>query len=145
MPYKANPILAYETGLIWQYLKNSLVYYCPLDNTNATGFNLRANQLSTYTVNGAIAGYASVTKPYKLSVMRPDGYMTWEPSPADPGSYNDGSCAGYNLLGNIHEKTGSDVGRFDGGVVFVLDTAFNSMTNWGPNQVWCNPATADGH
>jgi prepilin-type N-terminal cleavage/methylation domain-containing protein len=33
-PYNVNPQLAYQTGLLWNYLKGKTVYWCPLENTN---------------------------------------------------------------------------------------------------------------
>src|SRR5579859_6079586 len=34
--YFQNQQLAFQTGLLWQYLQNTALYYCPLDKTNTS-------------------------------------------------------------------------------------------------------------
>jgi prepilin-type N-terminal cleavage/methylation domain-containing protein len=146
--YKANPQPAYQGGLVWGYLKNMNVYHCPLDHTNTAEFAARLNKMSTYIANGAISGYDSYrTRPDKQNRFRQDAFMLWEPAPsiASPGSYNDGACNGNDGYSSVHGKKGGNLGDFSGAVQFVTFATFASLTNWGPNQVWCNPDTADGH
>src|SRR5580693_8280187 len=59
-PYNINPLLAYQGGLFWNYLKNTAVYRCPLDLTNTANFRQRINKLSTYVMNGAACGYGDI-------------------------------------------------------------------------------------
>ena len=58
--YSSNPQLAYETGALWQYLKNTAVYRCPTDSTNSASWRQRPQKLSTYIENGAICGYDAI-------------------------------------------------------------------------------------
>jgi len=79
-PYNVNPVLVYQGGQLWQYLKTIGVYRCPLDLTNTVNFKARVNKLSTYVENGAICGFGTV-KPdgnsYKQIAFRQDAFMMW--------------------------------------------------------------------
>jgi hypothetical protein len=78
--YNSNPQLAYETGALWQYLKNWAVYRCPADNTNSALWRQRPQKLSTYIENGAICGYVAISpRTYTLGQFRQDAFMLWEP------------------------------------------------------------------
>src|SRR5437879_5289496 len=46
-PYKDNPQSAYQTGLLWDYVRGMGVYRCPLDRTNVV-WNQRAQKMSSY-------------------------------------------------------------------------------------------------
>ncbi len=84
-PFAANPGLAYQSGLFWQYVQNMGVYRCPLDPTNAPNFNQRINKLCTYVMNGAVCGYgAFAPKSYKQNDFRQDAFIMWEPADTNP-------------------------------------------------------------
>src|SRR6266496_6246244 len=61
-PYNTNPRLAYEGGVLWDYIKNMNVYRCPLDKTNTASFVSRAQKMASYLMNGALCGYGDTTK-----------------------------------------------------------------------------------
>src|SRR5690242_11930355 len=92
-----NPVLTYEKGELWQYLKNIAVYRCPTDKTNQPSWSLRPNKLSTYLMNGAVCAYAGKT-PYKLTAIKIEGVLMWEPDDTQgqvAWTYNDGSSTPY--------------------------------------------------
>src|SRR3982751_1018446 len=47
-PYNTDPVKAYKTGLLWDYIRAMGVYRCPLDKTNLTTWRLRDQKMSTY-------------------------------------------------------------------------------------------------
>jgi len=153
-PYTANPILAYQGGLFWNYLKNIAVYRCPLDLTNTANFAQRINKLSTYIMNGAVCGYGNIApKAYHQGEFRQDAYITWEPSDVSPelgvNNYNDASSSPDPntdfALGTRHDKSGGLVVTACGSVTFVNLSIWTKLAlSPDKNQVWCNPGTADG-
>jgi prepilin-type N-terminal cleavage/methylation domain-containing protein len=154
-PYNANPLLAYQGGLYWPYLKSMRVYRCPLDNTNTALFKLRLNQLCTYVENGAICGYAKKgPNTYRQGDFRQDAFMMWEPAQEDTSigaqwTYNDGSSfpdpAVDGGLGRRHGKNGGIVLGIDGRVEFIKYDAWNRESKMpGKNRMYCNPGTTDG-
>ncbi len=153
-PFKSNPTLAYAGGLLWPFLQNVTLYRCPLDLTNAPGFNQRPNMLSTYVQNGAICGYGGLgPRSYNQGDFRQDAFMMWEPQPPanNPGyGYNDGaSYPDPNTdggLGTRHGKVGGIVLVISGSVQFVqYKTWANEAKDVFKNRLWCNPGTANGH
>jgi prepilin-type N-terminal cleavage/methylation domain-containing protein len=153
-------------GLWWPYLHTSKIYLCPVDlmtyQTGPDAYSKRANQLCTYVMNGSVAGFPNITdlvvRSTKISaVWTPACWLFWEPDAMDvpgkpPGNalneYNDGSNfpstpvstpAGSEGIGRLHDKQGGNVGRIDGGSMFVTSNKFN-LESKGP------PGTApDGY
>jgi prepilin-type N-terminal cleavage/methylation domain-containing protein len=154
-PYNSNPLLAYQTGVLWQYLKNWTVYRCPSDNTNSALWRQRPQKLSTYIENGAICGYAAISpRTYTQGQFRQDAFMLWEPDDGKTGGgisyYNDG--ASYpdpsvdGGLGHRHDKRGGVVLDFSGSIQFIRFAAWASEARARvANRLWCNPGSADGH
>lgn len=126
-PYNVNPLLAYEGGQLWNYIKNMTVYRCPVEKTNATAnryYASRANKLSTYVMNGAACSFGATApagRPVgspggsrRISSVRPTvGWLMWEPDEAlyfqtygSYGCYNDASSFPSlgEGLGNLHGK-----------------------------------------
>jgi prepilin-type N-terminal cleavage/methylation domain-containing protein len=153
-PYNINPPLAYQGGLYWPTLKSTAVYRCPLDKTNSSYFSQRINKLSTYVANGAICGYgAFAPRTYREQDFRQDAYVMWEPDDTSPtlgvNTYNDGSSypdpAVDFALGRRHGKVGGIVLVVSGGVQIVKYTVWASTAkDPNKNQLWCNPASANG-
>jgi len=154
-PYNSNPQLAYQTGALWQYLKNSAVYRCPTDNTNTDLWRQRPQKLSTYIENGAICGYDAISpRTYTQGRFRQNAFMLWEPvdgfAPNGVSYYND--AASYpdpaidGGLGRRHDKRGGMVLDFSGSLQFIRFEAWASEARATvANRLWCNPGTADGH
>ncbi len=154
-PYNQNVQLAYEPGLIWQYLKSIALYRCPLDKTNSQYFNQRINKLSTYVNNGAVCGYGSFApKTYHISDFRQDAFVVWEPEDVSTtlgvNTYNDGSSypdPAFDFgLGRRHGKVGGIVLVVSGSVQWVKFEAWaKAAKDTAKNQLWCNPGTVNGH
>ena len=152
-PYSTNPQKAYEGGLLFTYInKNMAVYRCPLDKTNDPSmfWAQRANKLSTYVMTGAVCGYGKIApNTYMQSAFRQDGFLMWEPDGVlyGAGSWNDASSGGNDGVGRNHGKTGGNFLGIDGRVQSIkYDVWYQEANNQpGPNRVWCNPGTADGH
>lgn len=153
-PYWENQQLAYQGGMLWQYLKNTKIYRCPLDNTNTPNFRARANKLSTYVQNGALCGYGALNpagNTYGQSLFRQDAFMMWEPDDRPGGyGYNDGSSypdpAVDGGLGRRHGKQGGIVLVVSGSVNFIkYETWAQEAKDPNKNRLWCNPGTRNGH
>ncbi len=153
-PYVVNHQLAYEGGQLWGYLKNMVLYRCPLDSTNSVNFKARVNKMSTYVQNGAVCGYGGL-KPdgntYKQAMFRQDAFMMWEPDDRPNGyGYNDASSypdpAVDGGLGKRHGKAGGIVLNLSGSVMFVKSNVW-AMEARDPNKnrLWCNPGSVNGH
>ena len=145
-----NQILAYQGGQYWTYLKNIKVYRCPIDKTNMAAFGQRANQLSTYVMNGAVTAYDdNKTKGsgYKISAFKPTAYVMWEPDEKIGGAnvYNDAASWPNNVEGvsRVHVK-GAVLQAFGGHVIFVKFEDFLRECNKKPGLLYCNPSTASG-
>jgi prepilin-type N-terminal cleavage/methylation domain-containing protein len=153
-PYNVNPVLAYQDGLLWPYLKSMAIYRCPLDNTNSPFFAKRANKLSTYVQNGALCGFGQIApRTYSPAQFRQDAFMMWEPEEAtsafgagvynDASSYPDPSVDGG--LGRRHGKRGGIVLGFSGQVLFVkYQDWLNESKLPTKNRLYCNPGTENG-
>jgi len=57
LPYMQGPETAVISGVLWQYLKNTVVYHCPLDNAQS---RLGTNTMTSYLMNGAQCGYGKL-------------------------------------------------------------------------------------
>jgi hypothetical protein len=150
-PYATNILLAYQTGLLWPFVKSQDVYRCPLDG-NSPYYVARANKVSTYVMNGAVCGYGTRTTAYTLSRFAPSAYCFWEPDesfgspPIGAFAYNDASSYPDRSEGPGRQHPGgTPIGTFGGTVEWVSLKAFLAAQQGGPNNVWCNPGTANGH
>ena len=153
-PYNVNPTLAYQGGLIWQYIKNISVYKCPADTpTNQLGFIKRTNKFSTYIWNGSVCGFGAITYGYKTTDFRQDSFIGWEPDdyvPSGATAYNDGSSYPSPTtdggLGHRHGNKGGIAMGVAGNTVFVKFTDWSLWANDpNKNSIWCNPGTVNGH
>lgn len=157
VPYNANPRLAYEGGLIFQYIKNIGVYWCPKDKTNATTnpyWNIRQDKQSTYIMNGAVNGFGALGgRAYKLSQFNPVAYCMWEPDEPNyyqfyPGQscYNDGSSypSQGEGLGRLHGKKGGNLLGFDAHLQSVTYEYLNKERLNFPGLLHCVPGSKTG-
>jgi prepilin-type N-terminal cleavage/methylation domain-containing protein len=144
----ANPLLPYQGGLFWEYVKNPNIYWCPSVNSNTIPtFSSRAMKLSSYLMNGALVGYGAIApNTYKQTAFRQDAIIFWQAAEANPADWNDGSSSPTEGITLIHNK-GTTVGVVDGSVEYIKTLAFATLAanTTAPNQVWCNPGTANGH
>jgi prepilin-type N-terminal cleavage/methylation domain-containing protein len=145
-PYNTNPQLAYQGGLLWDYLKGYGVYRCPLDKTNApSSWNLRSQKLASYLMNGAVCGYGKISPgSYKTIQFRQDAIILWQALETNPGDWNDGSSSPDEGITKLHSD-GTSVGVVDGHVEYLKTVKFYTEVNIPTkNRLWCNPGTANG-
>lgn len=152
-PFNMNPRLAYEGGLLWPYIKNKDLYFCPTDlATNTPGYTVRANKLATYIMSGAVCGFGAINEGHKISSFRQDAYISWEPNeyaPSGGTAYNDGSSfpdpTVDGALGRRHGKNGGVVIVVSGAVEYVKYQEWARLAlSTAKNSVWCNPGSANG-
>jgi prepilin-type N-terminal cleavage/methylation domain-containing protein len=156
-PYNNNPQLAYESGQIWNYIKNMRVYWCATDKTNTTAnpyWSLRQDKQSSYIWNGAVNGYGALApKTYRHGAFKQDAYFIWEPDEENyykfyPGQscYNDASSypSQGEGLGRRHGKKGGIVAGFSGHVLAVSYDFFNQERLRMPGLLHCVPGSATG-
>jgi len=150
-PYRDNPVLAYEGGRLWEYIRNMAVYRCPLDKTNTIYWRQRDNKLSTYVMNGAVCSYGNTRlapQPHRLSRFRQDAYLMWEPDdqpPYTPFTYNDASSYPDLAEGpSKRHRKGCIVLGFSGHVEFYRFDVFQKQQVLRPGLLWCDPASPTG-
>jgi len=120
------------------------MYFCPRDKSVST-FSQRGQQSSTYVMNGAVNGYGrDIYPPEKLSQMRPDGVVFWEPDENDINNFNDGASSPNEGLTARH-ALGGVYGEFDGAAAFIKQNLWNQGTaQTVANQYWCYPDSPNG-
>jgi prepilin-type N-terminal cleavage/methylation domain-containing protein len=146
-PYTTNLALAYRGGKLWDYLKNTTIYRCPLDKTNTAQWPLRNNKLASYLMNGAVSGYGTMpaSEPYyRVSRFLPNSIIFWQALETVPFDFNDGSSRPNEGITKLH-ALGTTVGIVDGSAQYLKTVNFYSEAN-NPkkNRLWCNPGTANG-
>ena len=155
--WKNNPGSANATGLWYKYMPNGNAFLCPVDIksttfTTPTSGGGRNNKLSTYVMDGAVAGFTGSPNwpsPMKITdVWSSQCYLVWEPNengggPGVPGAfeYNDGANypstpysnpnPGYEGIGLLHSKHGGNAMALDGHVDFVTTVKFNVWSRQG--------------
>jgi len=152
-PFNVNPRQAYEGGLLWPYIKNKDLYWCPTDlSTNTPGYTSRANKMGTYIMSGAVCGFGALLTGHKMSSFKQDAYISWEPNeyaPSGGTAYNDGSSYPDPLvdgaLGRRHGKNGGIVIVVSGSVEYVKYQTWATLAlSPTKNSVWCNPGSVNG-
>jgi prepilin-type N-terminal cleavage/methylation domain-containing protein len=151
---------AYETGLLFPYVKDIGVYWCPMMKTNAgtvwyqkTLLPGNNNTLSTYVMNGAACGFGYIKDhpelSYKLSNpnFKATCVLMWEPNDTVNNVYNDGSSSPNDKEGpsKLHVN-GCVLLRIGGSTDFMkYDDMIGQMNYSGRNDFWYSPASVDGH
>lgn len=144
--YRTNIVLAYQTGLIWDYTKNYAIYKCPSEKTNAIpSYNSRAQKLASYLMNGAVCGYGQIGgKSFKASQFKADAIILWQALETNPGDWNDGSSTPDEGITKLH-TIGTSVGVVDGGVEYLKTLKFYAEAGIrGKNRLWCSPGSPTG-
>jgi len=144
-PYSTDPVKAYQTGLLWEYIRAMGVYRCPLDNTNLTAWKGRAQKMSSYLMNGAVCGYGRISPDsYKSSAFKADSVIFWQALETNPGDFNDGSSSPDEGITKLHSQ-GTTIGVVDGHVEYIRTLMFyKEVNNPQKNRLWCSPATPNG-
>lgn len=134
-----------QTGLLWETLRNTRVYLCPMDNPTASTFGDRPQQISSYAMNGAVIGYAfAIYPPVKLAAMHATDCAFWETDEKHPDYFNDGSNWPGEGVSSRHQNGGIQ-GAFDGSVTYIrLDVWRRDVADTNRNRLWCYPNSPDG-
>jgi prepilin-type N-terminal cleavage/methylation domain-containing protein len=162
-PYNNNPVLAYKTGLLFQYMRDRSAYFSPFMDTNTGSIynkdilnapSKNQNALSSYIMNGSTCAFHDVWNPphrtFRMSnhLFTPTRILMWEPLDHplhDPttynGAFNDGSSIPEVSEGpNMVDGKGSVVLNIDGSTHYLLyQSLTNLMLSQGPNDVWYSP------
>jgi prepilin-type N-terminal cleavage/methylation domain-containing protein len=140
-----------ETGLFWTVLHNPKLYLCPMDNPAASTSDgsTRAQQISSYAMNGAVIGYPPplvdyTITPVKLQRMQADDCAFWETDERRPDYFNDG--ANYPGEGvSARHFEGAIQGTFGGAVSYIkLKDWYGYVSDTHRNRLWCYPGSPDG-
>ena len=152
----------YAGGYWYPYMKKGTSYQCPVDRKSKY-LKQRANQLSSYIMNGAVCGYGGLNGgngSIKITeVYNPTCYLLWEPDDSllkdgspigafafnDAASYPDDNSNLAEGLGPLHNKSGGIMLQVGGSTEFVLVTRFKALSNsLNKDELWWNPATQNG-
>jgi prepilin-type N-terminal cleavage/methylation domain-containing protein len=155
----SNTVAQYQTGQYFQYMPNPKAYKCPLD-VKSKYYNQRANQMSTYIMNGAVCNF-TVDWPtsgkhgtQKITTIQAPSpamcYIQWEPdetlgNPAIGAfAYNDASSFPDRNegVGRLH-TSGAIIRAVGAHVIFIKRKEFEtqqtapqrSLVWWGPTGV----------
>jgi prepilin-type N-terminal cleavage/methylation domain-containing protein len=162
--WAANRIPALQKNLYWPYIPNADVFHCPADLVGTKFWNMRAQKLSTYIMNGAACFFPNPKDKFqyqtcKISqVWSPMCWLMWEPNDKDASgrfaaqSFDDGSNFpdATQGAGRLHIK-GANILAVGGNAKFITFDEFqNQQTNTvrgraGRNLLWWNPKQQDGH
>jgi prepilin-type N-terminal cleavage/methylation domain-containing protein len=143
-----------KAALLWNSLHGGKVLLCPMDQpdelytTKSGKVAQRAQQLSSYIMNGAVigfrSGYHSNAPPVKISQMQPGDCVLWEGNEREPFNFNDGSSWPSEGISARHQN-GATQAAVDGSssYVRVVDWS-NDVADTNKNRLWCYPNTANG-
>jgi len=148
-----NP--AYAPGSqLYQYLKDPKILLCPQDNVLNAAHLARPEIITSFTWNGAVVAYQNGWAPYKSTSFKPSCILEWEN--ADNSNWGDFSNGPMdydpitkNLVYSFSDRHGkaAQVGRIDGS---AARETWANMKAWADdnttkNDLWCSPASANGH
>lgn len=146
-----------QAGLLWDSLhggNGTKVLLCPMDRpdqpypqSNGT-VQQRAQQFSTYIMNGAVIGFRSGFNsnaiPVKISQMQPTDCVLFEADDREAFSYNDGSSWPSEGI-TIRHSNGATWAAVDGSSSYIReDTWLDAVADPGKNFLWSYPLTDDG-
>jgi len=143
-----------QAGLLWNSLHGGKIFLCPMDRpdqiyTKKTGgTETRAQQLSSYIMNGAVIGFRtgfhSNSLPVKITQMRPGDCILFEADDRAAFSFNDGSSWPTEGI-TVRHANGATLAAVDGAASYVrLPDWQNDAADTNKNRLWCYPNTADG-
>lgn len=158
--YKPNPSASGTNafnagaGLLWDSLHGGKVLQCPMDQpgqlypTKRGGMAERAQQLSSYVMNGAVigfrSGYHSNAVPVTVSQLQPGDCLLFEADERTAFAFNDGSSWPSEGISRRH-LLGATQAAMDGSCSYVRDADWLAdVLNTNKNRLWCYPKTKDG-
>lgn len=142
-----------QRGQLWDELHQAKLYLCPMDRPDMVyatkgATKQRAQQLSSYIMNGAVngfrSGYYSNALPVKISAMKPEDCILFEADDRKAGSFNDGASWPNEGVTARHQQ-GATLTAADGSAEYVRDAEWAmEASDTNRNRLWCYPATSDG-
>jgi prepilin-type N-terminal cleavage/methylation domain-containing protein len=153
----ASQLNYFKLGQLYPFLKDEKILMCPADIVNAT-FYSRGIYITSYIWNLTVGGFGAISpKTYKITVFKPMTMLMWEDDEKQSSYFNDAANYPDEGISGRHGK-GATVGLISGTVqsVKVVDWYGNTLAgasgqrgqsipaNMLPNQLWCNPASANG-
>jgi len=152
-----------RAGNLWRYMQNTNSFRCPADFKNQSLINQRAQQLSSYCMNGAVNRYQSYNGSNLPQLLQrrtshlSDDIMFWEQAGLEEGGaaghWNDGANFPWEAVSRRHLK-GAQTGSLGGHTEFmdfeskwapIAGTNAATGNALGKTRAWCNPVTANGH
>jgi len=154
------------TAQLFPILRTEKILLCPADVVNSLYYQ-RNIYFTSYVWNGAVCGYGApgdsgirhgiAPKSYKITAFKPMSILQWETDEKTPFYFNDCSSFPDEGISGRHGKTAT-VGLISGSTQTFKVTEWYGNTYAGaagargsgilaanlPNQVWCNPGTANG-
>ncbi len=162
-PPNEAPKSDWMNGSLWINMSQQMSYLCPKDILNPN-YTQRNNQLSSYVWDGSACGFDPNNPPKgnttKISqIWTPVCYLAWEPdAQSSEGAFEFNDGANYPSppegIGLLHNKTGGNIMRCDGGVEFITSTNFYNLGSapagegpgpGGRNLLWWSTYSANGH
>jgi len=134
-----------ETGLFWPVLLNEKLYWCPQDKPAHPMFKYRAQQSSSYVMNGAVNGYHRERYPcLRLAQFEPEDVIFWETDEQEPGFFNDGASRPDEGVSARHDA-GALCAAFAGAVQYVKFTDwYHDAMSTNKTRLWCYPEAVNG-
>ena len=150
-----------QYGLLYKYLNDYGVWHCPNDVPPYEIKSLPASifPMSSYTINVCIIQFARPGYPsYRITKLKPDSIMIWEPEESGPGAgpfvWDDGTSAAdqspltrrHGPMRSADGERRSAVGVLDGHVEMVYRRVWDKLAKVGPfpNPIWCKPNAING-
>jgi len=161
-PPAEAPKTDWAEGALWPNMQNPMAYLCPKDILSIY-YMTRNNQLCSYVWDGSCCGFDEPPQYITCKssqVWSPSCYLFWEPDDAglEAQEFNDGanypSASSGEGIGLLHNKTGGNIMRLDGGIEFITAISFNKDSNIPPGEgpgpggkthLWWSPFSTDGH
>ena len=139
-------------GVLWKSLGTLKVYVCPMDDVTMVHMSQHDNQieprnqqLSSYSMNGAVIGYHGINSPVKLAAFRPGDCTFWETDETEPYYFNDAANRPSEGVSARHSQGGIQA-AFDSSVSYVrLADWYTEQSETTRNRLWCSPYTPQGH
>jgi prepilin-type N-terminal cleavage/methylation domain-containing protein len=141
-------------GQLWQYHKQPLLYWCPIEQTNTPAFRLRDMKVTSYTMNGSVSGFTTspTGRPYvsyKLAAFKPMSMLYWESDERQP-SYYDNAASKPDEGASLRHSGGIVMGMFGGQTEFIkfrqyaMEAGIGGFRGQRPGRLWCNPGSRTG-
>lgn len=147
-------IFVAQAGLLWETLHGGKVLLCPMDRPDESRYTYsgklegRAQQLSSYIMNGAVMGYRTGFRSnwpaVKISRMLPGDCILFEADERDPFNFNDGSSWPSEGI-TLRHLNGATISFIDGSSGYVRQVDWqHDLDDPNKNRLWCFPNTPDG-